>query len=413
MKKISFCMVIFTVLVFAISCGSSEKSEKNETQSGTDKTDTADSSTDTGTTDTSDHGDTSSDSGTTDTGDSSSDTGTTTDTGDSSDTDSGEINSDDPYECSPATLFPCHDSKTGTVWSDISANEYQWEDAVKYCGDLEEGGKKDWRLPTIDELRTLIRNCKNTMVGGSCEVGEKDGMLSVLDANGCFCDFDDDFSGKYSKLGDISKTLWSSSEQSDNDGDAWRIDFNEAGIDVSSKSSHYYFVRCVQGEKPEYGEIEIKECNPASRKTCFDPATNYYWSKMSWAMDWDSAKGYCENFEINDLKGWRLPTIDELRTTIRNCTETFTGGKCPVSEKENQLLTEFGNSEDCECETLEGDDADGRYSEFGDKDETLWSSTLASDEPEYVWTVTAFDASIDAMPMYTPYFYARCIKEKE
>ena len=409
MKKL--ILVFLTALIFAaVSCGSSKNDDDKDTKTGDDKTDTSDSGgnpSDSGKTDT---GDTGSDSGKTDTGDTGSDSGKT-DTSDTSDTDSDKTDPDDPYECSPESLFPCHDSKTGIVWSSISENDMGWESALQYCEDLEEGGETDWRLPTIDELRTLIRNCEITVTGGTCEVSEKEGMLSVVDAEGCFCDFDEEFSGKYSKLGDISKTLWSSSEQSELEEDAWKIDFNTAGIDVYIKNT-VYFVRCVRGKKPETGEIEIKECNPASKKTCLDPATNFYWSKMSLAGDWNAAKEYCENFEINDLKGWRLPTIDELRTTVRNCAGTFTGGKCQVSEKENKLSTELEYSEDCKCEKLEGDAADGRYSEFGDKNETLWSSTLTSDDPESAWTVAADDASVYALSIYAPYFYARCIKKK-
>ncbi len=398
MKKLF--LVFFTVLIFAtVSCGSSKnEGDSDSTKDDTNKTDTSD---------TSDSADTSSESDKTDTGDDSSDSDKT----DTSDTDSGEVNPDDPYECSPASLFPCHDSKTGKVWSSISENDMDWERAVMYCEDLEEDGKTDWRLPTIDELRTLIRNCKITATGGSCEVSESQGMLSVVDAEGCSCEFDEEFSGKYSKLGDISKTLWSSSEQSEVDvDDAWKVDFNSAYIDVSSKST-VYFVRCVEGEKPENGEIEIKECDPSSKKTCFDPETGLYWSKMSLMGDWDAGKVYCDTFQINDLKDWRLPTIDELRTTIRNCAGTVTGGKCPVSEKGNKLSSEFNNSENCQCEKLT-ENPDGIYSEFGDTNETLWSSTFASDDSKAAWTIGADDASVRAMPVDVPYFNARCVKKK-
>lgn len=419
MKKL--ILVFLTILVFVtVSCGSSKKDGDSDTQPDTDETstsdsDTGDTSSDEDKTDTPDSetGDTSSDEDKTDTSDS--DTGDTSsdeDKTDTSDSDTGEVNPDDPYECSPTSLFPCHDSKTGKVWSSISENDMDWERAVQYCEDLEEGGKTDWRLPTIDELRTLIRNCKITATGGSCEVSESEGMLSVADMQGCSCEFDEEFSGKYSKMGDISKTLWSSSEQSEADvDDAWRIDFNSASIEVSNKYT-VYFVRCVEGEKPENGEIEIKECNQSSKKTCFDPATGLYWSKMSLGGTWDEGKNYCESFQINDLKGWRLPTIDELRTTIRNCARTVTGGSCEVSEKENKLSSEFNSLEECSCEKLT-ENPDGKYSEFGDTDETLLSSTFASDDPELVWTISADDASVFAITKYFSYFFTRCVKKAE
>lgn len=37
-----------------------------------------------------------------------------------------------------------------------------------YCKNLKEGGHKDWRLPTIDDFKTVI-NCPSKLNGGNCE----------------------------------------------------------------------------------------------------------------------------------------------------------------------------------------------------------------------------------------------------
>lgn len=59
----------------------------------------------------------------------------------------------------------------GLEWSDVSVaddgyfgevSRYSWEEADSYCKELKEGGHRDWRLPTVDELKMIIRNCPKT-----------------------------------------------------------------------------------------------------------------------------------------------------------------------------------------------------------------------------------------------------------
>ena len=77
-----------------------------------------------------------------------------------------------------ARMFPCRDYETGLVWSDISEEPMNWGHAKQYCKKLKEGSENDWRLPNIDELRTLIKDRK-TASGGSCMVSEKGKCLST------------------------------------------------------------------------------------------------------------------------------------------------------------------------------------------------------------------------------------------
>jgi len=55
------------------------------------------------------------------------------------------------------------DSKTGLDWQDISENNsitYNWQEAINYCESLTLDTYDDWRLPNINELKTLIDRSK-------------------------------------------------------------------------------------------------------------------------------------------------------------------------------------------------------------------------------------------------------------
>ena len=66
-------------------------------------------------------------------------------------------------------------------WSSRSPQTMSWNDAKAYCGNLNEGGHKDWRLPNIDEVKSLVRNCAYTQL--SCKVSEKNACLSCFPAS--------------------------------------------------------------------------------------------------------------------------------------------------------------------------------------------------------------------------------------
>ncbi len=61
------------------------------------------------------------------------------------------------------------DSESGYAWQLVSPAEYYtWADAQSYCEDLLVGGHDDWRMPSISEMRSLIRGCALTETSGAC-----------------------------------------------------------------------------------------------------------------------------------------------------------------------------------------------------------------------------------------------------
>jgi len=65
------------------------------------------------------------------------------------------------------------DKKTGLMWAAVdNGSDIHWDNAKTYCDDYVGGGYEDWRMPTIDELRSLFDAGKNFLPNDECG-GEK------------------------------------------------------------------------------------------------------------------------------------------------------------------------------------------------------------------------------------------------
>ena len=133
-------------------------------------------------------------------------------------------------ECGLTSSIPCKDSSTGLMWSEKAYYNMSWEMAVDYCDELKKSGYSDWRMPNIDELRTLIKNCSETEPDGECPISESDGVLSQLYVTSCMgCGY-----GSFDKLNDTD-IFWSSSSVEEDPDYAWYVSFSSAEISVAYK----------------------------------------------------------------------------------------------------------------------------------------------------------------------------------
>ena len=154
------------------------------------------------------------------------------------------------------------DPVTAKVWQNpASLVGFTYEQALMYCGTLEWAGREDWRLPTIGELRSLIRGCPDTEIGGICEVdddclegtcGNCSGVSGCGEGegpeDGCYwasglIGICGEVIGRYPTYG----FYWSRSERPDEDGFAWRVYFETGEISSYYKSTEYY-VRCIAAQ---------------------------------------------------------------------------------------------------------------------------------------------------------------------
>jgi hypothetical protein len=127
------------------------------------------------------------------------------------------------------------DSSSGFTWqvtpSDASLT---WSDAISYCETLSLAGG-GWHLPTISELRTLIRGCDGTTINGSCGVVDSCLESSCQDASCLSCSSGGGPNdGCYAppELSNECNWYWSSSSVSDDSSYAWIVKLSNAGVGV-------------------------------------------------------------------------------------------------------------------------------------------------------------------------------------
>ena len=140
--------------------------------------------------------------------------------------------------CPEAGPF-CHQVE-GLLWTDLSNTEHlgvNWEQARTNCEGL--GG----RLPTITELRRLVRTCPDTEDGGACLVTESCRDVATCGAVCAGCASADD--GRYSVFGDVD-VMWSDTQAEYSiPYQSWRVHFQYAMVTFSDQAGSGVY-RCVQ-----------------------------------------------------------------------------------------------------------------------------------------------------------------------
>ena len=153
-------------------------------------------------------------------------------------------------------------------WSNRRGRKTSWYDADDYCENLTENGFQDWRVPTIDELRTTVINCQRVQSGGACKISEERDYLAEgdRDDNKCYCS--SNHGGPYNKFGgDDWHDYWSSSEVYGNSSKAWVLSFVWGSVSITTNSknergtTNTMDIRCVREHIP--GEKRLSEADIA------------------------------------------------------------------------------------------------------------------------------------------------------
>jgi hypothetical protein len=150
-----------------------------------------------------------------------------------------------------------YDPATGLCWQDPPADPptLDWYAAQSYCDTLELAGHDDWRLPLIQELISLVRDCPSALCGLSdpecldfscAEDTACDESCADLEGpgqGGCY--WDSALSGDCEYPG----WLWSASviPETVMYDSAWIVHFEDGSV-AGGMQAWFYSVRCVREE---------------------------------------------------------------------------------------------------------------------------------------------------------------------
>ena len=176
------------------------------------------------------------------------------------------------------------DNNTGLMWQQtIPTLTYEWAEAGSYCENLEYAGYSDWRLPTPQELLTIVDNSK---YGPAIDTSYFPGTPSNY--------------------------FWSSSTYVNSTSSAWCVYFSSGGVGNNYKPSSGY-VRCVRGAAlPTFTSTTVQ-----GDVIVTDTETGLIWQKTyASPKTWQTALSYCESLTYAGYSDWRLPNKNELASLI-------------------------------------------------------------------------------------------------
>jgi hypothetical protein len=164
------------------------------------------------------------------------------------DADDGDAVADEGEADADTCAGGWYDPSSGLCWEDPPERiGRSWDDAVAYCDGLALGGRDDWFLPTIDELRSLIRNCPATETGGSCNVTAACLGPGCRNVECSGCAYGEGPGGAYwpAELHGFASWYWSSSRFTGDAPNAWHVDFDGAYVHREHISALFQ-ARCVR-----------------------------------------------------------------------------------------------------------------------------------------------------------------------
>ena len=218
-------------------------------------------------------------------------------------------------DVSTTPIYPMvTDNVTGLVWQGCAAGlvgedcDYgvaakdTLAEALAYCDGLEWGGRDDWRLPDIYELESTAD--LGTIMPAVDVAAFPPITVSVI----------------------VSIPFWSSSATSG--GFGWFVAFDTGSVQVGQASSSFY-VRCVRGAPTPRPVRFTRVLTAPGAPVVADAVTGLVWQGCAAGLDgdacengavgaftWPEALAYCEGSTWAGYADWRLPSKEELHSSV-------------------------------------------------------------------------------------------------
>jgi hypothetical protein len=183
------------------------------------------------------------------------------------------------------------DTVTGLMWQQTDGGEMAHPNAILYCNELSLGGYSDWRLPTAQELFTIL-NHQHTNPA-------HDNTYFTATA---------------------AEYWWSSNDQSNDPNKAWAtnagggIGNHPKSETISAGGTKRFHVRAVRDKTPPLSLPSHFTDN--QNGTITDNNTQLMWQKNPFAdsITWENALHYADTLSVGGFTDWRLPNIKELHS---------------------------------------------------------------------------------------------------
>ncbi|MBQ4437677.1 DUF1566 domain-containing protein [bacterium] len=285
-----------------------------------------------------------------------------------------------PY-CDESRIAPCEDAVTNYVWSSAQSvdSNYSasasWMSKAIQCRESSEGGISKWRIPTIDEVRTLLSSSENLKTGGECHVTNECfdyASEACFEEAACAPEYETDGEMIRSSLFDYSGYLTGTPTSLQDDGYTWFVNLRSGVLERIEENAYIeHESRCIMDPS-----LPDPVATPYT-----DSAHSIVWTSRSkkYIQYWYDAARYCTELVEGGSNNWRVPSMEELRTLVQNCPE----GDCDM-------------------------DLTGNYSFFGDIS-NLWSSDVTGNNTGYTLDFLTASEKGDGISYYRE-AKVRCVR---